>query len=76
MRMEWRRLDCDITRGFLRSTMCSLEIQANLVGMVYTKPKLKFESKDSLLVAFSAKWTPNPKSFACLDSGLSIPIVG
>ena len=53
--MEWRRLDCDITRGFLRSTMCALEIQANLVGTVYTKPKLKFENKDPLLVAFSAK---------------------
>ena len=56
--------------------MCALEIQANLVGTVYTKPKLKFESKDPLLVAFLAKWTSDPKSFACLDSGLSIPIVG
>ena len=35
--------------------MCALEIQANLVGTVYTKPKLKFGSKDPLLVAFSAK---------------------
>ena len=32
--------------------MCALEIQANLVGTVYTEPKLKFESKDAVLVAF------------------------
>ena len=53
--MEWRELDCDVTIEFLCSTMCALEIQANLVGTVYTKPKLKFENKDPLLVAFSAK---------------------
>ena len=53
--MEWKGFDYDITRGFLWSTMCALEIQANLAGTVYTKTELKFERKDSLLIAFSAK---------------------
>jgi hypothetical protein len=36
--------------------MCAPDIQANLVGTVYTKPELNIKSKDPLLlVAFSAK---------------------
>ena len=54
MRMEWR---CFIgfTKCLIWSTMCALEIYANLADMVYTKSELKFESKDPLLVAFLAK---------------------